>query len=123
MRRWWVRLLAVVAVVALLLLAAALLLTNSDWGRERTRRYVVGLIQRNSHGLVHIGSVTGNLLNGFTLHDVVITDSARAPFVKADEIWARYSLATLRGKKIEFHEVKLVRPIIVIDKQPGGKWN
>jgi len=123
MRRWWVRLLAVVAVVALLLLGAAYLLTNSDWGRERIRHYIVGLLQRNSHGIIHIGSVTGNLLNGFTLRDVVITDSARAPFIKADEIWARYSLGTLRGKKIELYEVKLVRPIIVLDRQPGGKWN
>jgi autotransporter translocation and assembly factor TamB len=123
MRRWWVRLLAVLAVVALLLFGAALLVTNSDWGRERVRRYVEGLIQGNSHGIVHIGSVSGNLLKGFTLHDVVITDSARAPFVKADEIWARYSLGTLRGKRIEFREVRLVRPIILIDKQPGGKWN
>ena len=123
MRRWWVRLLAGIAVVALLLLAAALLLTNSNWGRERIRRYVVGLLQRNSHGIIHIGSVSGNLLRGFTMHDVVITDSARAPFLKADEIWARYSLGTLRGKKIEFHEVRLVKPIIVLDEQPGGKWN
>ncbi|HMG95335.1 MAG TPA: hypothetical protein VK565_03490, partial [Gemmatimonadaceae bacterium] len=123
MRRWWVRLIAVVAVVALLLLLVTVLITNSDWGRERVRRYVEGLIQRNSHGLVHIGSVSGNLLHGITLHDVVITDSSRAPFVKADEIWAKYSLGTLRGKKLEFNDVKLVRPIIVIDKHPGGKWN
>ena len=68
-------------------------------------------------------SVTGNLLHGFTLHDVVITDSARAPFVKVDEVWGRYSLSTLYGKKIQFSQVRLVRPIIVIDKQPGGKWN
>jgi translocation and assembly module TamB len=112
-----------VVLVVLLLVGAAYLITNSDWGRERVRRYVEGLIQRNSHGLVHIGSVTGNLLHGVTLHDVVITDSAHAPFVKADEIWAKYSLNTLRGKKIELNDVKLVRPIIVIDKQPGGKWN
>jgi translocation and assembly module TamB len=125
MRRWWVRLLAGLAVVALLLLAAAYVVTNSDWGRERVRRYVLGLIQGNSHGIVHIGSMTGNLLRGFTLRDVVITDSARAPFMKADEIWARYSLGTLRGKKIEFSEVRLVKPVVVIDKQPGpgGKWN
>jgi translocation and assembly module TamB len=123
MRKWWVRLLAVIAVVALLLVGAAYLVTNSDWGRERVRRYIVGLLQRNSHGIITIGSVSGNLLNGFTLHDVVITDSAHNPFVKADEIWARYSLGTLRGKKIDFREVRLVRPIIVIDKQPGGKWN
>ena len=123
MRRWWVRLLAVVVVVALLLLGAAFLLTNSNWGRERIRRYVVGVLQNNSHGIIHIGSVSGNLMNGFTMHDVVITDSAHAPFVKADEIWARYSIGTLRGKKIDFREVRLVRPVIVIDKQPGGKWN
>ena len=123
MRRWLARLLAGIAVVALLLLAATLLVTNSNWGRERVRRYVLGLIQRNSHGIVHIGGVTGNLLSGFTLHDVVITDSARAPFIKADEIWARYSLGTLRGKKIEFSEVRLVKPVIVLDEQPGGKWN
>lgn len=123
MRRWGVRLLAGIAVVALLLLAAAYVITNTGWGRERVRRYVVGLIQRNSHGIVHIGSVTGNLLGGATLHDVVITDSAHAPFIKADEIQAHYSLGTLRGKKIELSEVRLVKPIIVLDEQPGGKWN
>lgn len=123
MRRWWVRLLAALAVVVILIIAGVYILTNSPFGRERIRRYVEGLIQRNSHGIVHIGKVTGNLLHGVTLHDVVITDSARAPFVKADEIWAQYSLMTLRGKKLDFHDVRLVNPIIVIDKQPGGKWN
>lgn len=123
MRRWCVRLLLALVVVVLLLIGGVLLITNSDWGRERVRRYVEGLIQRNSHGLVHIGGVTGNLLRGFTLHDVVITDSAKRPFIKVDEAWARYSLTTLRGKRIDFREVKLVRPVIVIDKLPGGKWN
>ncbi len=123
MRSRWVRLLAVLAVVALLLLAGVFIVTNSDWGRERIRRKVLNTIQSNTHGLVHIGGVSGNLLHGITLHDVVITDSAHAPFVKADEIWAKYSLGTLRGKKLEFNDVKLVRPIILIDKQPGGEWN
>ncbi len=125
MRRWWVRVLAVLAVVLVLLVGVAFLLTNSDWGREQIRKRLVALLQNDSHGIVHVGKVTGNLLKGFTAHEVVITDSARAPFVKADEIWARYSLNTLRGKRIEFYEVRLVRPVVVIDKQPGpnGKWN
>ena len=114
MPKWVVRLLAGIAVVALLAVAAVFLITNTNWGRERVRRYVLGIIQGNSHGIVHIGSVSGNLLNGFTLHDVVITDSARAPFLKADEIWAKYSLSTLRGKKIDFSEVRLLNPVIVL---------
>ena len=123
MRRWWVRLIAAVVVVVLLLFGALLLVTNTNWGRERVRRYVEGLVQSNSHGLVHIGGVTGDLLRGFTLHDVVITDSAHRPFIKADEMWARYSLTTLRGKRIDFRDVKLVRPVVVIEKLPGDKWN
>ncbi|MFL5480515.1 MAG: hypothetical protein ACJ79X_15985, partial [Gemmatimonadaceae bacterium] len=71
MRRWWVRLIAALVVVLLLLVGAMFLLTNSDWGRERVRRYVENMIQKNSHGIVHIGSVSGNLLHGVVLHDVV----------------------------------------------------
>src|SRR5215208_1076691 len=122
-RRWWLRVLAAIVLVVFLLLGAVLIFTNTDWGRERIRRYAEGLIQRNSHGLVHIGKVSGNLLRGFTLHDVVITDSARAPFVKIGEFWSRYSFSTLWGKKIDLYDVKMVRAIVVIDKQPGGKWN
>ena len=125
MRRWWVRVLVVLAVVLLVVAGVGLLLTNTDFGREQIRKRLVALLQNNSHGLISVGKVTGTLLEGFTAHDVVITDSAGSPFVKADEIWARYSLNTLRGKRIEFHEVRLVRPVIVIDKQPGpnAKWN
>ena len=114
MRRWWVRIIAAVVVVVLLLFGAVLLLTNSNWGRERVRRYIENWVRSNSHGLIHIG---------FTLHDVVLTDSAHRPFIKADEMWARYTLTTLRGKRIDFRDVKLVRPIVVIEKPPGGKWN
>jgi translocation and assembly module TamB len=123
MRRWSVRVLVGILVLILLVVGAVFIATNTDWGRERIRRFAEKTIQNNSHGIVHIGKVTGNLLRGFTLHDVVITDSAHAPFVNVKEAWARYSLSTLRGKRIEFYEVKLVRPIIVLDRMPGGKWN
>lgn len=125
MRKWVLRVAAGVVIVALVLVAGVYLVTNTDWGRERVRRYIEGLVQRNSHGIVRIGGVKGNLLRGFTLLDVVITDSARRPFIRADEMWARYSFTTLRGKRIDFRQVKLVRPIVVIEKLPGRntKWN
>jgi translocation and assembly module TamB len=123
MRRWWVKLLAGIVALIVILVLGVFVLTNTDWGRERVRRYAESTLQHNSHGIVRIGGVTGNLLRGFTLHDVVITDSAHAPFVNVGEAWARYSLGTLRGKKIQFYQVKLVRPIVVLDRKPGGKWN
>ena len=125
MRRRVLIAITAVLVVVLLIVGGVFLVTNTNWGRERVRRYVEGLVQRNSHGIVHIGGVTGNLLKGFTLHDVTITDSAHRPFVKVGEAWARYSLTTLRGKRIDFRQVKLVNPIIVLERLPGKntKWN
>ena len=86
MRRRVLIALAALVVIVLLLIGGVLLITNTNWGRERVRRYVENWLRNNSHGLVHIGKVTGNLLRGFTLHDVVITDSAHRPFVNVGEV-------------------------------------
>ena len=41
----------------------------------------------------------------------------------AQEVSARYALGALIGKKIWLQDVRLVRPLIVLDRPPGGKWN
>jgi len=123
MQRHLARALAVVLAIGLLLWGAVYLVTDTDWGRGQVRRRVVALIQSNSHGIVRVGAVTGNLFSGFTLIDVSITDSSGAPFIKADEFWANYSISTLFGKKIDFSQVRFVRPVIVLDKPPDGRWN
>jgi hypothetical protein len=114
---------AVVVLLAVLAVVAVFTIANTDWGREKVRNRVVAAIQGNTHGIVKVGSVSGNLLKGFTLHDLVITDSSGAPFVKVDEASARYGLSAIFGKRIELDAVRLVRPVFVLDKQPGGKWN
>lgn len=123
MRKGLLRLLAALAIVAVLLTIGTYALTNSDWGRDQVRKRILAIIQNNSHGIVRVGRVSGNLLEGFTLHDLVITDSSGAPFAAVPEASARYSLRSLRGKRIEFDNVKLIRPVIVLDRKPGGRWN
>src|SRR4051812_21160980 len=123
MRKYFIRALAGLVILALVAVIAVFTITNTDWGRGQIRTRVLAAIQSNSHGIVRVGSVTGNLLKGFTLHDLVITDSSGAPFVKIDEASARYGLFALYGQRIEFDAVKLVHPVIVLDRQPNGRWN
>src|SRR5205823_9598782 len=99
------RVIIAVLSVALIVMIGIIVLTDTNWGRNQVRRRVEALIQSNSHGVVRLGSVSGNLLNGFTAHNLVITDSSGAPFVKIDEFWASYKLSTLFGKKIDFTQV------------------
>ena len=78
MRRWWVRLLAVVAVLLVVLIAA---FTYSPTRTGAESRSVAGSWRccRTKPRIVHVGKATGNLLEGFTAHDVVITDSGESP--------------------------------------------
>ena len=117
------RVLAVVTSIALLAVLAVYVATNTNWGRRHVQKRVVGGIQGSVHGILRVDSVSGNLLKGFTLHGLSITDSAGEPFVKADEARARYRLGSLASKRIDFDNVRLLKPVIVINRLPGGKWN
>ena len=123
MRKHLIRSLAVIAAIALLVLTAVYAITETDWGHEQVRKRLEALIQDNSHGIVRIGRISGNLLNGFIAHDLLVTDSSGAPFIKVDSAAGGYGLNTLRQKHIEFDNLRLYRPVIVLDRQPGRKWN
>ena len=113
----------VIVVLAAIFAGAVLLLTQTGWGRERVGRFVIGQVQSAAHGYVRVDRIKGNLLNGATIVGLSITDSARAPFVTADTIVATYRLRDLIGKRIYLNDVRIVRPVVVVNRMPGGKWN
>lgn len=126
-RREAVQILQLTAVFLAALIAIAfvsvLVLSGTDWGRERVRRFMLSQLQGVVHGQVTIGRVRGNLLTGATIDAFAIRDSAGQPFVAAEQVSARYSILDLITRKIDLHAVTVVRPLIVLDRPPGGKWN
>src|SRR5215203_2301313 len=107
-------------------LVGVLVFTNTDYGRERVRRFAESALQSAAkHGVVKLGRVRGNLLEGFRIADVSIRDSAGAPFLVADTVSLNYGLRAVLFKRIELSEVRLVRPLVVLDKPPGDGtlWN
>jgi translocation and assembly module TamB len=126
-RREAVKILQITAVFVVALIAIAfvttLVLSSSDWGRERVRRFVLGQMKGFVHGQVTIGRVRGNLLTGATFDAFAIRDSLGQPFVAAEQVSARYSILQLVSWKFDMRDVRVVRPLIVLDRPPGGKWN
>ena len=98
-------------------------LSSTNWGRERVRRIAFSQLRNMVHGQVSIGRLSGNLLTGLTVHDLSIRDSTGAPFLAAQEVSARYALGALLGKRLWLTDVRVLRPLVVIDKQPGREWN
>lgn len=112
----------IVAILALVA-GAVFVLTQTGVGRARVGRFVIGQIQGAAHGYVSVDRIDGNLLTGATIIGLKITDTAHGPLVTADTIVARYGLADLIGKRLYFDHVRIVRPVIVVDRMPNGKWN
>jgi len=104
-------------------LAAVWLFTDTDWGRERVRRFAERRLNAMAHGQIRIGRLSGNLLTGVTMHNVVIRDSAGQPFVAAEAITGDYSIMALLRKRIWIRHAVVVRPLVVLDKPPDGHWN
>jgi translocation and assembly module TamB len=124
--RWGRGVVALALSISLLVLVAAvavLVLTGTDWGRERVRRVAQNALAGMVHGKVRIGRLSGNLLTGMVVHNFAITDSAGAPFVAVESFTANYELMSLIRKHIWIDGAEIVRPVIVLDRPPNGKWN
>ncbi len=115
---------AIILVTALLVsVAATFVLAQTNWGRERVRRFAVRQLENALNGQVTIGRVRGNLLTGATVEAVAIRDSAGQPFFAAERVSARYRILDLLTRKIDLRSVHVVQPIVFLDRPPGGKWN
>jgi translocation and assembly module TamB len=123
MPRWAKVVLGVLATVVVVIAAILVFATQTDSGRERVRRFVTAKLQASAHGIVRVGPLQGNLLSGARIAGLEITDSTGAPFFRADTVALGYSLLPLLSSRIELANVRLVRPVVVLDRQPGLAWN
>jgi translocation and assembly module TamB len=115
--------LSILGGLVLIATIAVFVLTGTDWGHERVRRIAQSALGGMVNGKVKIGTVSGNLLTGITVHDVAITDSSGAPFVAVESFKGNYSIMSLLRKHIWIQDAVLVRPLIVLDRPPNGEWN
>ncbi len=123
MRRRLFRLLVVLGVVTLVGIVAMFVLTNTDVGRERVKGFVLGVLSGQTHGIVKIQAMSGDLLHGSTLVGVSITDSAGHPFLRADSLTLRYALSGFVSRHLDFTDVVVYRPVVVVSRLPNGEWN
>ena len=114
---------SLIASLILLAVIAVFVITGTDWGRERVRRSAQSALNGMIHGKASIGRLSGNLLTGITVHDLVITDSAGQPFIAVESFTGSYEITSLLRKRIWIRDAVVVRPLVVLDRPPNGSWN
>jgi translocation and assembly module TamB len=113
----------VVVLPILLGLAIVLVLALTPWGNERVRQLLVSQANRRMSGQLDVRTLRGNLLSGATLTDVRLVDSARRPLFTARRVQVRYALLPALRGHIVLRSLALDTPLVVLDKQPGARWN
>lgn len=114
---------AVIAAVVCLVAVGVVVLTNTDWGHAQVRRLTLRALRGPVHGLVHIGTVSGDLLDQVVVTDVSITDSSGAPFVSARRAAVHYRLTDLLHRRLSLMDVRVNDPVVVLVQSRDSGWN
>jgi translocation and assembly module TamB len=107
----------------LLAVAAVVYLPRTAWGREKIRTAVQDALNNQFAGRVSIGRIELPSWTRATVHDVVITDSAGAPFINAPMVRGNWALGDLWNRRVILSDLRAERPVIVLDRLPGKRWN
>ncbi len=120
--RWTIRVLAIAVFAVAALLAATLLLLRTDWGRERIRGQLESRLQDVFQGRVSVGAITGDVTSHFTAHGFSVTGAGGGIVIGAAEIELDYRLTSLLSGTFHAGELRLVAPIVNVERDAGG-WN
>lgn len=100
-------------------------MARTSFGMERARRYAGNWLAGKVTGEVSLGRISGGgLLDGVTVHDVLIRGPDGRDFVRADSLVARYDWIQLLLGRIVVDEVGLFGGAVRIERLPGDSlWN
>lgn len=121
--RWLKISLVVLGALIIVLGAVVWVFTATPWGHETIRGKVLGALEGRVNGTVRLGRIGGNLLEGITIRDFSIRDSAGRPFLAIERASVQYGFRALLKKRIYLNEMHVEGLVVVLDKRPGAEWN
>lgn len=107
----------------LLAVAAVVYLPRTTWGSEKIRAVIEDALNHQFAGRVSVGKIELPVFTRATVHDLVITDSAGAPFLKVPLVRGRWSLGDLWNRRVILTDVRADRAEVVLNRLPGQRWN
>src|SRR5579862_2066621 len=111
-RAW--RWIAGVAMAAAALILAGFIVIQTAWFHDWLRRAIVDRSRSLVDGDLAIGSITGDLLRGMTLHDVILRQDGRT-IAAIPSVSIEYDLVGLLRSRYALRRLDLDRPVIQFD--------
>ena len=108
--------------VLLLLVVAVLGALQTGWAKSYLRGLIVRQANQYLTATLEIGSLGGSLVRGIELSDVRLSREGE-PIITIDRVTVSYSIRELVDRGVTIARIQVVRPRVVGERQPDGRWN
>src|SRR5262245_30808560 len=108
--------------ILLLLVVAVLVALQTGWAKGYLRGLIVRQANQYLTATLEIGSLGGSLVRGIELGDVRLSREGES-IIAIDRVTVSYSIRELVDRGVTIARIQLVRPRVVIERQPDGRWN
>jgi len=112
-------LLAMFAMVAFI----AFSLTRTGYGQGQVRKFVQSWVSGKVRGTIHVGRISGGLLNGVTIDSIEIRDEEDSLFLATGRITVKYDLRDLFDRRIMLSHLDVASPVVHVRQHENGDWN
>ena len=98
------------------------LFTQTQFFRDRLRIILASSITSKINGTLHIGTIDGNLLTGFTIDSVALSQNGEMLF-STGKIFCQYEPFGFFSKRATFRYIIVEQPTIRLTRSASGQWN
>jgi translocation and assembly module TamB len=126
-RRQWIafflaRGVLLLVVLALLALGAGLVALETTWGRTRVRDLVVRQANQLLTARLDIDRIEGSIWRGIELAGIRLSRDGHT-LVRIERVALGYSLRELVEGGTSIRRMRIVRPVVVAERQADGRWD
>ncbi len=106
-----------------LLAGAIAAITQTSWGREQVRAYVMSFINARMKGKMYIGHLQGSLFSDLVVDSFAIRELNDSLFVATGPIRLRFDPRDLLDRRIVASEVTIERAYVHVHEDSTKTWN
>ncbi|MBA4312408.1 MAG: hypothetical protein C0417_07240 [Chlorobiaceae bacterium] len=110
------------SLIILIIIGLLALFTQTPFFKNRLRTILASTVSTNINGTLHLGTIEGNFLTGFSVASLAIDDQS-GTVLRTDKISCSYHLLSLLENKIKIKNIRIENPVIKLFRPVNGDWN
>jgi translocation and assembly module TamB len=111
--------------LGLVVVAMVVAITQTSFGRERIRDYVMSRLKSalGDRGSSYVGTIGGNLFTGVEIDSLELRDEEDSLFVATGPVSLRFDPRDVLDKRLRISYLEVVRPVVNLRRHADRSWN